>query len=116
MELADDHDPELRGIGPHGPPYKSVPLHPVSAVPGHEVFHAVGVTDDQSVRMIVLADAFQGSQGDQVFDPEDAPEGNQQGEHHGQPGVNGAGDEIGGKMVLCQPGTRERAKSQETTL
>ena len=49
----------------------------------------------KAVRMERLGDELQGAGGDDVLDPEDAPHGDEEGEHHGKAGMDGPGDEIG---------------------
>jgi hypothetical protein len=36
-------------------------------------------------------------------------------DHHRDAGEDRAGDEVGAKIVVCQPGTMETAKSHDTT-
>ena len=47
--------------------------------------------------MMVWATRLEGPDGDDVFELEDAPQGDQQGQDHGQAGVDGPGHEIGGE-------------------
>ena len=67
----------------------------VGAVPGEEQFHGVAVADHQAGRQHDLGHVVDVAHRDQAFHPVEAADGDGEGEHHGEAGVDGAGDEVG---------------------
>ncbi|VTR69655.1 hypothetical protein DESC_770030 [Desulfosarcina cetonica] len=96
-DIAADHDPVLQGVIAKGPPAEGLHLHGVVAVPGDEKLGGIGEADDQASEDDGFGHAFQHLIGDDLLVAEDHPQGNHQGDHHGQARVDGTGHEVGGE-------------------
>ena len=67
----------------------------VAAVPSHESLDAVAVGDDESGGEHDFGGVLQVTLGDEIFEAVNFADGDGQHQHHGEAGVDGAGDEVG---------------------
>src|SRR5712672_3552741 len=74
---------------------REVQVELVSAVNRHEIFVEVAVRNDQASGEHDLGHVLEVMHGDEVLEVIGFTKRDGDGEHHGETGVNGAGDEVG---------------------
>ncbi len=75
--IAEYHDPEHKRPMADGPEEESLSFKDIPAVPGHEIFDDVGITDDKPGEDGGLGDGLKVFEGDDLFEAKNTPQGDQ---------------------------------------
>ena len=93
--VAADHDPVGPGVRPERAVQEREELVGVPAVPGGEELHRVGVADHRPGHEHDLRHVVEVPERDDVLEAERLAADHHERQHHGEPGEDRAGDEVG---------------------